>query len=417
MRPFIRGLSIFIVLITLFVMIPPGAYALNDLDWQCVLNGKLNAIAYGKGIYAAVGQAGIIELSTDGTHWKKAKSGISTALNGVFWSGKEFIAVGDYGTILSSKDGAVWQKRNSGTKASLRKAAGRKMQYAAVGDNGTVLFSKDGVKWSKVRSGTSNSLNGIAVNDKLFVAVGDNSTIISSKDGIAWKASAHIADNNLPVSMLKDIIWINNTFNIVGYTKGKVYPVSILSPDAGAWSAEVISAVEMKDLSDIRLYGAAWDGTQIIAVGSNGSILTLPECHQCRKYKTISDKDLKGIASGTNKILSTGDKGIFVSNLNTGIQSITPYSVAGHVVAGAFLIDVRKPDEYSQKHIPGSINIPLDGLEKKIAGYVPDKQTEIIVYCAKGVRSRQAAEILTKLGYKNVYNLGGIDQWPYATEP
>lgn len=83
---------------------------------------------------------------------------------------------------------------------------------------------------------------------------------------------------------------------------------------------------------------------------------------------------------------------------------------------GTVLIDVRTPDEYKVVHIPKSILIPVDQVKDKIEKAVPDKTTTIIVYCKTGNRSSQAAKTLSELGYKRVFNLGGIIKWPYETE-
>lgn len=79
------------------------------------------------------------------------------------------------------------------------------------------------------------------------------------------------------------------------------------------------------------------------------------------------------------------------------------------------LLDVRNPDEYAEKHIPNSILIPLDKLKMEATNKLPNKDVPIIVYCRSGRRSATAANILIELGYKNVYDLGGIINWPYET--
>lgn len=71
------------------------------------------------------------------------------------------------------------------------------------------------------------------------------------------------------------------------------------------------------------------------------------------------------------------------------------------------LIDVRSHQEYEEGHLIGAILLPLYSIEKEILKTVPNKQTKIIVYCASGVRSKQAQEILEMLGYENVYSLKG----------
>lgn len=71
------------------------------------------------------------------------------------------------------------------------------------------------------------------------------------------------------------------------------------------------------------------------------------------------------------------------------------------------VIDVRSRKEFSEWHIPGAYNIPLNNIKEEIQRVVPNKEKEIIVYCQTGTRSMKAAQILDKLGYKNVKNLDG----------
>lgn len=71
------------------------------------------------------------------------------------------------------------------------------------------------------------------------------------------------------------------------------------------------------------------------------------------------------------------------------------------------LVDVRTPDEYSDGHIRGSINIPLQRISEAEAE-LPDKSAPIFIYCRSGARSGRAAAVLGGMGYKNVRNIGGI---------
>ncbi len=74
------------------------------------------------------------------------------------------------------------------------------------------------------------------------------------------------------------------------------------------------------------------------------------------------------------------------------------------------LIDVRQPAEYLCGHLPGAWLVPLDQLEEKTAQADPDKPA--ITYCAAGARSRAAASILHRLGFREIYSMeGGIRAW------
>lgn len=80
------------------------------------------------------------------------------------------------------------------------------------------------------------------------------------------------------------------------------------------------------------------------------------------------------------------------------------------------LLDVRTQQEYDEKHIPNSILIPVDVIEKEASSKLTDKSAAIFVYCRSGNRSVTASERLIKMGYTNVYDIGGIINWPYETE-
>lgn len=79
------------------------------------------------------------------------------------------------------------------------------------------------------------------------------------------------------------------------------------------------------------------------------------------------------------------------------------------------ILDVRTLEEFKDKHIQGALNIPSTNLSEEAAEKLPDKDAAIIVYCHSGVRSASAAKWLIEEGYSNVYDLGGIADWPYET--
>jgi len=79
------------------------------------------------------------------------------------------------------------------------------------------------------------------------------------------------------------------------------------------------------------------------------------------------------------------------------------------------LLDVRTPEEFAELHIPGAICIPNETIGTEDIPQLPDKDQLILVYCRSGNRSKQASEKLAALGYSNVYEFGGIIDWPGET--
>lgn len=78
----------------------------------------------------------------------------------------------------------------------------------------------------------------------------------------------------------------------------------------------------------------------------------------------------------------------------------------GHVI-----VDVRRADEYAQGHIPGAILIPNEEIGTVEPEELPDKKQIILVYCRTGRRSKEASQKLADMGYRNVYEFGGIEDW------
>lgn len=83
--------------------------------------------------------------------------------------------------------------------------------------------------------------------------------------------------------------------------------------------------------------------------------------------------------------------------------------------AGATVVDVRTAAEYQAGHIRAALNVPLETLGQVSAAWSKDQP--VVVYCATGARSAQAAAILAGAGFRKVYNLEkGIAAWTGATE-
>ena len=78
----------------------------------------------------------------------------------------------------------------------------------------------------------------------------------------------------------------------------------------------------------------------------------------------------------------------------------------GHVI-----VDVRRQDEYDAGHIPGAILIPNESIGTSRPAELPDPDQIILIYCRSGNRSKQAAQKLADMGYKNIYEFGGIKTW------
>jgi sulfur-carrier protein adenylyltransferase/sulfurtransferase len=95
------------------------------------------------------------------------------------------------------------------------------------------------------------------------------------------------------------------------------------------------------------------------------------------------------------------------------IEEVDPSEVNELIHEGATVIDVRETEEYAAGHLPGAKHVPRSYLESRIEGVVPDRSTQVILYCASGNRSAYGARTLSEeLGYEHVRSMtGGITLW------
>jgi rhodanese-related sulfurtransferase len=109
--------------------------------------------------------------------------------------------------------------------------------------------------------------------------------------------------------------------------------------------------------------------------------------------------------------------------LSQGSQAATAYpqeisvsEAAAWRQNGAFVLDVRQPEEWNEAHIPGATLIPLGELENRL-DEVPQDQ-EVVVVCRSGNRSATGRDILRQAGYEQVTSMaGGLNQWKAGGYP
>ncbi len=86
-------------------------------------------------------------------------------------------------------------------------------------------------------------------------------------------------------------------------------------------------------------------------------------------------------------------------------------TVRDKIAAGARVVDVRTPAEFMDGAYPGAVNIPLSILPLRMSELEP-KDKPIVLYCASGARSGQAARLLRQAGFTDVINAGGLQDMP-----
>jgi rhodanese-related sulfurtransferase len=110
-----------------------------------------------------------------------------------------------------------------------------------------------------------------------------------------------------------------------------------------------------------------------------------------------------------------------VDGAKTRIKETTVAETRDRMAApnsGVRVIDVREDDEWRAGHAAGAEHLGKGIIERDIEETVPDKATEVILYCGGGYRSALAADVLQAMGYTNVWSMaGGWKAWKDSGAP
>lgn len=109
-----------------------------------------------------------------------------------------------------------------------------------------------------------------------------------------------------------------------------------------------------------------------------------------------------------------------VTEVKPRVREITVTQAKERVDSGdkVIFVDVREDNEWDAEHATGAIHLGRGIIERDIETRVPDKDTEIILYCGGGYRSALATDNLQKMNYTNVYSMaGGWTAWKEAHMP
>jgi hypothetical protein len=154
----------------------------------------LTSVAFGNGVFVAVGWDGAIFKSSDGGTWSECASNTKTDLSAVAFGNNRFVVVGWDGVILSSPDGVTWSKKNSKTTDNIWDLTFGGGLFVAVGfcfpqsidDYHPVLTSTDGELWTNRSSGVvGTNIEHVTYGGGRFYAQGQI-PLITSTDGITW---------------------------------------------------------------------------------------------------------------------------------------------------------------------------------------------------------------------------------------
>lgn len=375
--------------------------------------GYLAAEPY-RGDFMAIGQDRIDIISESGVTELLHEQSIS--LNDVAVDGDTAVAVGEDGKIAVVKDSEVTVFNESKAMYSVCRFGG---EWLIGSKRGTLLRTEDFNNFTEEHLPSKGKIISIASNNELCMAATDKGEIITS-DGGEWTALDYKEVYEKGID-LRGIEAFDSTFWAYGaYDDGSA--AIIMSQEGEVWSNRELTVGDtfgVVTASDMCISGICSDGEQKIALLSDGRLLILPDCVACNKLEQIADFEVSAIACDGKKVLAAGEEFKYAEESvsairQDGIKSEAAYRMQQN---GAFIIDVRTAEEYDEKHIKGSVRMDEDKIAEQLTDLCTDKTRDIIFYCATGVRSEKALNIAKNMGYINVYNLGGIDNWQYSFEP
>lgn len=377
-----------------------------------------DAVAYQNEFLAVGGQGRLDRISVDGSVESLAAEK-KVQFHDIAECDGQAVAVGDCGKIAVVSGEYETAVYSSQKNSDLYCVCGFRGVWLIGGENGTLQKSGDLRSWQPVQLSIKGTVTGLAATDERCIGVTDRGEIFVTTDGSHWTLLDYNGYYGQSVSF-QGIEALDGMFWAYG-TDADGRSEIVMSLEGGVWSERTLMVMEQSqeiDLSGAEITGLCSDGEQVIAALADGRALTMPDCSVCNKLSTVSDWKLGAVAYNEGKLLFVGDQFQYsLTDVNAIRQErIKAEAAREKMEAGALMVDVRTQEEYDKGHIAGSIRIEEDQISEQLPAVCPDRTREIIFYCVSGKRSQQALETARSLGYKYVYNLGGIADWPYGVE-
>lgn len=193
---------------TYYLKVDETGYLLLDTEGSRLIiatsadAGSLYGICYNSslGKFFAVGDAGRIVSSVDGSIWNEEVSNVNSTLRDITVNNGLMVAVGDEGTIIKSADGTYWEQVPVTFTFNIKgiTESPTKTRFVAVGEGGYIITSKDGDRWRMFRTSNHITLNAVCYSPvySQFLAVGNDGTIATSVDGQSWSLSSSGTNQN-----------------------------------------------------------------------------------------------------------------------------------------------------------------------------------------------------------------------------
>ena len=234
----------------------------EGISWREQISNTTNqllGIAFGNGLWVAVGVKGTILTSSDGISWTKLTNPTTHNLTEIAYANGIWVIVGYSGSILTSKDGISWTRQTSHTGEYLSSVAyGNGLWVVFSLNNRVILTSSDGISWTKRQHSTKRQFLSVSYGNGIWVAVGNNGAMLTSNNGVSWTERESGAS-------LSSVVYGNGIWVAVG---GGVKGTILTSSDGISWTKRTSNA--RSRLRDVFYGNGLW-----VAVGAEVESTTL----------------------------------------------------------------------------------------------------------------------------------------------
>lgn len=383
--------------------------------------GYTAAISYND-TFLAVGTEGRLDRITMDKQVTNLQLPTTGNLTSIWTDGVDVLIGGQDGLLLLSHDGEQFVELNSKVNSDIFGVTSFQGTYFASTEKGKILTSQDGKVWDTQTLNTKHDVISIQNNDHLIMAITAESDVLTSTDGITWEHDNFNVtyEGFYPDYTFTEVKNMGESFFVIGQvTDTPEVPLIMFSETGTVWMQKSLTAINGETPQNsypLQLKAFGWNQDQLLVACGGGRVIAIPDCHTCNQILKVSEEELNAMALGDDKVCVVGENFYFdiLGSAYLRQEKIKAEQAYFDLQNGAVIVDVREIAELEKDgYITGSINIPLKEVQTKLPELVPNKETEVIFYCAVGGRSQQALEQAQGLGYVKVYNLGGLSDWPY----
>lgn len=269
----------------------------------------LEGVAVSSNLVVAVGDNGAVYTSTNAVDWKRVTVSFTQWLSSVACNTNTFVAVGERGFIATSPNGTTWTLRSSGTTTNLCRVAWLGDRFVAVGAGGKAFTSARGDTWTALATGATNDLYAVAGTTNSTLLAGQEELRLRGTGGWSNELAATLTAP-APVWSYYAALWDGTRYLAAGAT------------GLQTWGTKTNSVTRWTDDTNSYrtwLWQAVRTGSNYVAVGNNGLILTSPDGIDWDLELTPSSATnaiLLGVGGKPNFTLAAGSGGAVLWSTN-----------------------------------------------------------------------------------------------------